>query len=233
MPTGKEIMERADDLLNDADRTRWPLAERADWINEAVKAVILAKPSASSETTVITLSAGTLQSVPQSGTPTPLRIIDVVRNITSTDPLTGGRVVTPVGRNILDAQEPHWHDANYIRQATEVRHVIFDEDNPLQFYVYPGNNGNGKVEAVMSVLPTVLTASGDVTDIDSYTGDIGLQDLYSVPVLDYLLYRCFLKDDLQGAPQRATFHYQRFAEAVGLKIQVEGATSPNARRAAP
>ena len=231
MPTGKEIMERADGLLNDEDRTRWPLSERADWLNEAVRAIILAKPSASSQTQLLTLVAGTLQSVPQAGNPKPLRIIDVVRNITSESPLTGGRVITPVGRNILDAQEPHWHDAAYIRRSKEVRHVIFDEDNPLQYYVYPGNDGTGKVEAVMSVIPTPLTASGDVDNIESYTADIGLQDLYSVPALDYMLYRCFLKDDLQGNPGRATFHYGRFAEAVGIKTQVEGATSPNNRRA--
>ncbi|WP_421849914.1 DUF6682 family protein [Oricola sp.] len=233
MPAGKEIIERADGLLSDADHTRWPLAERADWINEAVRAIILAKPSASSQTTVIALNAGTLQAIPQTGTPTPLRLIDVVRNIISESPLTGGAAITPVGRNILDAQEPHWHDERYIRQRKAVTHVIFDEDNPLQFYVYPGNDGTGKIEGIMSVLPAPLTASGDASSIDSYAGDIGLPEPYSVPVLDYLCYRCLLKDDLHGAPARAMNHYQRFAEAVGIKIQVEGATSPNARRGAP
>lgn len=230
MPTGKHIMELADTILADEDHVRWPLSEIAGWINEAVKAIILVKPSASSASRVVDLVAGTRQAVPQTGTPTPLRLIDVVCNITATDPVARGRVISPVSRTQLDAQEPNWHDNRHVRFAKQVRHVTFDEDNPLEYLVYPGNNGDGQIEVITSELPAPLVATDDPNSIESYSGDVGLPEPYSVPLLDYVLWRCFLKDDLQGAPQRATLHYARYAEAVGIKIQVEGATSPNARR---
>jgi hypothetical protein len=231
MPTGKEIIERAATILIDLDHVRWPLAELADWINEGVKATLIAKPSAHSESKVLALVAGTLQTVSTTGVPTPLNLIKVVRNITSEGPpRVGGRIITPVDAETLDAQVPDWHDPTKVAQAAVVKHVIFDENNPLEFYVYPGNDGSGKVEVILSTLPAPLVADGDAADIESYDGDIGLPEPYSAPILDYVLFRAFAKDDLEGAPGRSASHFQLFATAVGLKTQVEGATSPNAKR---
>jgi hypothetical protein len=38
-----------------------------------------------------------------------------------------------------------------------------------------------------------------------------------------------MKDDIDGAAARSAVHYQQFATAIGLKIQVEKSHSPNAR----
>lgn len=229
MPTGREIMESAAILLADEDHIRWTLPELCRWINDAVRATILAKPSAKSESRAISLSEGTLQRVPTAPTPTPLLLIDVVCNLTSAAPRVAGRMIRPIARAQLDGQAPNWHDTRYVRFAKEVRHVVFDENNPLEFYVYPGNTGDGIVEAVLAVLPAPLEASGDVNAIASYEGEIGLPEPYSVPVLDYVLYRAQSKDDTAGNGGRAQYHYVQFANAVGLKIQVEGASSPNRR----
>ncbi|EHK57637.1 DUF6682 family protein [Allomesorhizobium alhagi] len=230
MPTGQEIMERAAVLLNDEDHIRWPLNELRDWINDGIKAIVLAKPSASTSSRILTLAVGTLQSVPATGTPTPLMLVRIVRNLKSqNDPREGGRIVTPTSRETLDAVDPFWHDRGQTPYRKEVRQYVYDEANPLEFYCYPGNDGNGIVEAVVSQLPAPLAASGDETVIGSYTGSIGLPEPYSVPLLDYVMFRALGKDDLGGNPGRAQGHYQLFASAVGLKIQVERATSPNAR----
>ena len=230
MPTGKQIMEAAAPILNDEDNVRWPLPERAAAINEAVKAIILAKPSASSKSRLINLAEGTFQQVPTNGATPPLQLLDITRNIVSADPLQAGRKITPASRNDLDALEPNWHDTRFVRFRREARHFTFDERNPLEFYVYPGNDGNGIVEALTSDLPTPLTASGDPNDIESYTADLGLPEPYSVPILDYMLHHLFQKDDLQSSPVRATFHFEKYAAAIGLKVDVERTRSPNIRR---
>lgn len=230
MPTGRDIMEKAGVLLNDVAHVRWPLKELADWINDSVHAIILAKPSASSESRIISLVPGTRQAVPQDGNPTALSLISIVRNIRDIDaPHLGGRAIRTTSQAMLDVQDPNWHDGKYTRFQREVRQFVFDERAPLQFYVYPGNDGNGAIEAVVATSPKPLIAAGDPTVIASWTGSIGLPEPYSVPILDYVLYRAQSKDDLTGNGGRATMHYQQFATAIGLKIQVEGAHSPRAR----
>ncbi|QND60379.1 DUF6682 family protein [Mesorhizobium huakuii] len=231
MPTGREILERASVLLLDEDHVRWPLAELCSWINEGVKAIVLAKPSASSATIVIPLVAGTLQSVPATGTPTPLILQNISANVRSQTPTRLlGRAITVIGRTILDAEVPNWHDTRYSPFKKDVRHYVYDEAAPLEFFCYPGNTGDGFVQGLVSTLPTKLEATGDVKLPASYEGPVGLPEPYSDPLLDYVLYRAQMKDDLAGGPGRSAMHYQQFATAVGLKIQIEGSTSPNARR---
>jgi len=231
MLQGVQILTRAGILLQDEGHVRWPLPELVHWINEAVDAILLAKPSASSTSMTIPMVAGTLQSVPQSGTPTPLRLMGITRNIVAAGPpRVGGRAIRPVIRSVLDTSAPNWHDSRYVPFHKEVRQFIFDEENPLEFYVYPGNTGQGLVEGIVSTRPAPLVASGDVNTIDSYAGNVGLPEVYSGAMVDYVAYRAQQKDDFAANTGRAAVHYQTFATAMGIKIQTEAATSPNRDR---
>lgn len=226
MVTAAHIMTLAGRLLNDEEAVRWTLPELRDWINEAVRAVVLAKPSASSRTVILSLQQGTLQEIGEGH----LLLLRLVRNITDAGPPpVGGRMIRITTRESLDAQEPDWHDGSVVKQKKEVRQFVYDEADPESFYVYPGNDGTGTVEAVVTVLPTAIAADGDEAALASYDQDVGLPETYLPPLLDYVLYRAFLKDSPEGQSGRAITHYQAFAAAVGMKIQVEGANSPNAR----
>ncbi|SFV31353.1 hypothetical protein SAMN05216456_1314 [Devosia crocina] len=232
MVSGVGILKRAGILLQDEDYVRWTIPELVGWVNDGVKAIVLAKPSASSETRVLTLEKGTLQRVAQvENAATALALLSIKRNITSSAPARiGGRSVTVVSHSVLEASSPDWHDPVRGRFSKDVRHYTYDENVPLEFYVYPGNTGEGMVEAAVSTVPADLAASGAPDSIDSYAAPIGLPEPYSGPVLDYVLHRAFSKDALEGAPGRAQMHYAAFASAIGLKIQVERASSPNAAR---
>lgn len=232
MVTGSDLMRQAGLILQDEDHVRWLPSELATWLNMGLRAIVLAKPSAKTVSRVLTLAKGTLQTIPSvAGTPEPLLLINITRNIASETPVrTGGRAIKVTSAAMLDAQEPYWHDPNRTRFAREARHYCYDELNPLEFYVYPGNDGTGKVEGVISVLPTLLAPTGDADSAASYGADIDLPDTLTVPLLDYALSRAFSKDETGAQPGRAAAHYQQFATAVGLKIQVEGASSPNSRR---
>jgi hypothetical protein len=231
MFTGTAIFSRAATLLNDAGHVRWPLPELCEWLNDGVNAIVLAKPSASSLTTALRLDYGTHQVLKIDEEPKPVMLLSILRNITDTaKPYVGGRTVRRVDRALLDSVEPEWHNRNIVQFRKEVRQFVYDELTPLEYWVYPGNDGSGCIEAELSVLPPPLVATGSITDSASYATPIGLLDLYSGPLLDYVLYRCQLKDDIDGAAGRSAVHYQQFASALGIKLQVEQAHTPNARR---
>ncbi len=235
MPLASDIMKRAGVQLLDEDHVRWTLAELADWVNEAVRAIILVKPSAASKSIVLPLAVGTLQRVPTDGDVTALALLRIVRNLkTSAEtPRVGGRAVRVTDRDLLDGQDPNWHDSTKTPYKAEVRQFAFDSINPLEFYVYPGNNGSGIVEAVVSHSPIPVAAAdgADQKKLETWEIDIGLPEPYSVPVLDYVLYRAQIKDDTAGNAGRATLHYQQFASALGIKVQVERVSNPNAAKA--
>jgi hypothetical protein len=228
MLAASAIMTLAGRNLNDEGAVRWTLPELCDWINEAVKAILLAKPSAYSQPVVLNLQSGTLQSLLTAH----LSLLRVTRNITATgSPPVGGRIIRPTTRDALDASSPYWHVSSSVPFQKEVRQYVYDEENPREFYVYPGNNGTGMIEALVSMLPTPVSAavgSKNPTDVAAYAVDVGLTDLYQAPVLDYVLFRAFSKDDPAGNPAGATAHFQAFAAAIGMKTQVEASNSPNA-----
>ncbi|MBD9539920.1 hypothetical protein IB276_10685 [Ensifer sp. ENS04] len=234
MPKASDIMRLAGVQLLDEDHIRWPLTELADWVNEGVKAIVLAKPSASSLSSPIQLAKGTYQVLPATiAGKAPLQLIGINRNLASAgEPRQGLRAIRTCARDVLDAQEPNWHNASYVPFRKEVRQVIYDENVPTEFYVYPGNDGTGFVEAVLSVLPTPVEVAGgaDVALLESWAIDVGLPEPYSVPLLDYVLYRSHQKDDTAADLAKSTAHYQLFATAVGIKVQAEGSSNPNRRR---
>lgn len=234
MILASEIMLKAGILLLDKDHIRWPLDELAGWINEGVRAIILAKPSASCSTVAISLAKGTHQILPASiGGRETLQLVGVNRNLKSAaEPRVGGRAIRTAARALLDAQEPNWHNGSYVPYRREVRQVIFDENVPTEFYVYPGNDGSGVVEAAVSTLPPPVVAPGgadqDVTA--TWALPVGLAEPYGGPLVDYVVSRAHMKDDTAADAGKATAHYQLFAAALGIKVQSEGSSNPNRRR---
>lgn len=226
MVKANEIMRKAQTLLIDPEAIRWPLPELADWINSAVKAILIAKPSASTETRTVNLVAGTRQEIPIDGDAKPCMFMDARRNINADG--TPGKAISSIAFNRMNAADPDWHSAR--RKRAIVQHTIFDEHVPEEFYVYPYNDGTGRIEAVFAVVPKPVEANGDPDSIDAYEQDIGLPEPYSEPIIDYVCYRAQSKDSTGGEAGRATMHYQAFAQAIGIKTQVEAASSPNARR---
>lgn len=224
--TGAELLRRAGTVLQDEQFVRWRLAELVRWTNDGLRAVVTVKPSANSTSVVLTLAEGTLQTLAD---PSHLLLLRIPRNLKQASPRLGGRAIRPVSREVLDASAPSWHDRAETPFRAEVRQYVFDESSPKEFYVYPGNDGTGIVEAVVSMLPSFLVASGEPDVIASYNAAIDLPEPYPAVVLDYVLYRAFSKDDIAGEPMRAQIHLQAFMQALGVKAEVQNSHSPNSR----
>lgn len=230
MVTAQEVMVLAGRVLQDQSAIRWTLPELCDWINEAVKAIVLAKPAATSQTVTMELQAGTLQQLPDQY----LSLIRLVRNVSAVGPpRVGGRVIRVTDTDALDATNPDWHDPRRVKYAAEVRQFVFDDDDPLVYYVYPGNDGTGIVEGIVSILPTAVIATADPTLIGSYAVDVGLKDMYLPPLLDYVLYRAFSKDDTASNPAGSQAHFQAFTFALGVQDKVSTTVNPNAKPRGP
>ena len=206
-----DISTRVRILLNDQDETRWTPTEITSWTNDAQKLVALMRPDASVSNSVVTLVAGTKQSVPADG----FRLLDVIRNMGS-DGTTAGRSVRIVDREVLDSQDPMWHTTT---PAATVKHFIYDNRNPLTFYVYPPAQAGVKLEVMYSKSPTEVTNPNDVLPIS---------DLYLDTIVNYVMYRAYSKDaEFSSNAQLASGYLQVVYSMLGIKTQKDVAFSPD------
>lgn len=201
-------------LETTADGTRWKNAELLEWINEAYQAIVQIKPDASTINTQVQLVAGTRQAIPADG----MRLIDVIR---CTHPDSDGEGITVYSRQQMDAARRGWHREP---QTLDIEHYMFDELDPKTFYVYPPAASQAQVELVYSSIPAPHDSSSDQVPNDV----IRMDDSYAPVIVDYCLYRAYSKDaDHATNLNRAQMHYNALLRALGQKVQVDLAISPN------
>ncbi len=220
----RDVLSRAQKQLQDDTGVRWPLPELAMWLNDGARECAIHKPSSTARSVVLDLVQGTRQEIPVGD----LQLMRVIRNLgaASTDAnRVGGRAVRLVNRDVLDTQLPEWHSAEAHAFVPQVKHFVFDEADPRAFYVYPGNSGTGKVEALVSHAPEPIPETG--VELSSYTAPIPLPDVYSNALLDYVLYRAYSKDaSFAENAERASRHFQAFASTLGIKQTHENQSGP-------
>lgn len=207
------ILSRAKDILQDITSVRWTEAELMRWLSDAQREVVLYRPEACVSNASVALAANsTKQSLPANA----LRLLDITRNM-GANGATPGRAIRLVHREIMDAQTPDWHTAT---ASSEVLHYMFDARDPKNFYVYPRPSSTLYVEAIYSIAPTEIVTS---------TQTLSVEDIFANVLLDYLLYRAYTKDsDYAGNGQRAVAHYQAFANALGIKGNIDVQFGPTA-----
>jgi len=222
-----DITSRARILLNDIDATRWVDTELIKWINDAQKLVAMVRPDASVATYVISLIAGTKQRIPDGsvgGVGSGFRLLDVIRNVTTvTGSTTANQVVTVAGRSIrivdrevLDTQDPAWHSGV---SSSEIKHYIYDNRNPVVFYVYPPATVGTKIELMYSVAPT------DAVDTAS---TLSVSDIYQDVILNYVLFRSYSKDAEYASNATLANGYLSVVNSMlGIKTQKDVAYSPD------
>jgi hypothetical protein len=210
--TARSVIQSAQSTLQDAGAVRWLLPEILGYLNAGVREIALQKPTATAETTVFELTAGTKQTLP----PGFHRLLSVIRNV------DGGRAVTPVVREILDMQIPGWHANENLPFSKIVMHITDDPFDTNTFHVCPGNNGEGEIEVIASRLPAPIATPEASLDITAYTAEVPVPDIFENALVDYVLYRAFSKDiNVAGAAQRAPAHYQLFQAALGIRQQTD------------
>lgn len=203
------ILARAVVILQDAENFRWPLPELCDWLNEAQRSVVLIKPNALAASVIINLATGTKQVLPASVAVFTNAVCNVVAG-------TRSSAIRPLARReTLDAQIPGWHDPTVLPFARKVAYVWQDASAPREFYVVPGNDGTGQVEAVVGVNPADVVVPEEMGSVDAYTTVLQFSDEYQSILLDLLLARALTKDaEAAETAARAGQHLQLAAQAL-------------------
>jgi hypothetical protein len=212
--TASSIIQRATDIILDQEGVRWTVQELVRWLNDGQREIVLHKADSNPVTATGTLAAGTRQTLSTMtgiSSSNPAKLVNITRNMAS-----GGtkRAVRLISREILDAQTPDWHNKT---AATDVLFYVYDERDPLEFFVYPPPiAGTTQLEIKFSAYPTDIGApSGQ--DYTSVNGNVSVKDIYGNALLDYILYRAYSKDaDYAGNAGRAAAHYQAFALSIGI-----------------
>lgn len=220
--TGTYIVERVRTILQDNNPAgggiRWKDSELLQWINDAQREITVAKPSANAVTEAIPLVAGTLQTIPDNG----VSLIKVTRNMGATG-TTPGRALYVSDMEAMINENPNWHDpsdpiysaANLAEQSL----YFYDDNDPRRFYVFPPSDGTNQLEITYSAAPA---------DLSVLTGTINIPDIYANQIIDYVLFRCYMKDARNDSTgNKANNHYQLFRESLGLRAQAQLSTSPN------
>lgn len=207
-----DVLSRVSYLLNDESSVRWTQAERIDWGNEAMAAIINRRPDAFAVRAVVPLIGGSYQTIPETAT----LLLDVVRNI-SADGATPGRSIRRSDRQLLDDSDPDWHS---VAPKAQVRQFTFDDRVPTVFYVYPPVITGTKVELMVAQLPDPLVS----TDAE---GSYELGPEYAEALVNYICYRARSKDSEEGSIPDASAFYAAFTSALGEKGSASTATSPN------
>jgi hypothetical protein len=204
-----EIIKRCEIITQDKTSVRWPKIEWLDWYNDAILFVVNQRPDKSVKNVDFTVDeTNSKQTVPADG----LGLFTITRNVAS------GRPIRSITRNQLDDQYIDWH----MQTGIDIDHFIYDVLDPKSFYVYPRPPTSGHViEIVYPFAPEAVS----ITNFDTDTQVIGIDDSFVNPILDFMLYRGYSKDaDYAENGQRAMNHMQAAQNSIGTKTKADAAT---------
>lgn len=226
--TAADVMQRATVILQDDGAVRWPATELLKWLNDGQREIALIKPTAVTDTVEIELDTGSRQELAGSH----LSLIRVHRNLANRDAdvggRTGGRAIRAIERSVLDNQLPGWSDPSVLPHSATVDHIVYDDTNPREFFVVPGNDGTGVIEATVALIPDDIAEPSNPLQIESYTAALAIPEIWRGALTDYVLYRAYSKDSQSpNAGNRAVMHYQQFQQALGVKIATDQALNPD------
>lgn len=207
------------ELLLDEDYDRWDTDFHLESANEAERQATILKPDVYVTTRAFVLVEGTRQSIPSDG----VQLINITRNMGAAG-ATEGSAITLVAKADMDAMRPDWHSSTY--ESATVEHFMFDERDPLKFWVYPAQPSTPYyVEGVFGAYPTPISA---------ISSNINLPDIYRDAYKYYMLFRAYSLDaaNSQFAAQRAQQAWNLFVTILDRKDMIEQMYSPKQERRA-
>lgn len=187
-------------LIDLGSQKRWDDSELLKWLSDGQRTICEINPASTITRATVSLVAGTRQALPADAN----MLLNVIRNMNS-DLLTAGRAVRAAAMDLMDTYNPSWHTDTPNRV---VQNFVYDIDERWTFYVYPPNDGAGKVELTYSINPEELTA---------LTDNIIVRDNYQTALFDYVMFRALQKDsDFAAGTQQAAVYLSLFNATMGF-----------------
>lgn len=213
--TGQSLADNAAGLLHDVAKTRWTDADYLIWLNDAQRQATIYDSAIFTTNTAVLLSpSSTKQTLPAGGN----MLVSLVRNMGSNG-TTPGRAIAIASRDHMDVQVPEWH-TDLADPTNGIANYMFDPRDNKTFYVYPQAPATAwYVEMVYHDTPPALAQLAD---------PIGLDDQFANALLDYLLYRAYMRDNVYGELHPAAQqHFVQFVAQLGSNAMAEMMTNPN------
>jgi hypothetical protein len=208
--TGQYIADSAWTKVNEqigSSAVRWPVAEALRWINNGQLEIVNQSPRAYTKAATVALVPGTRQTLPGLTLTDAVMLVDVTRNFAA-DGVTPGRAMTKRDRVEFDEQMPDWHTTAPTSAAV---HWMFDDRDPLAFYVWPAVTTGNKAEVVYSAQPADLT---------SLASPISILDIYANALEYFVLFSFYSKDATYAkSPAMASAAWQLFQACLGVRGQ--------------
>ncbi|MGE8633178.1 MAG: DUF6682 family protein [Achromobacter piechaudii] len=209
-----DLLDRARTILQDADAVYWEVDELPKWLSDARLEAYRLRPDIFEASEDFTCTEGSRQKLPGGAR----LLFDVPRNVSA----TRQRAITVADAGALGRVRPNWRGQ---APAQEIRHFLYDERSPGQFEVYPPARDGVVIELSYAKLPAAVTK------------DMGNQDLapegeYAPALVDYVLYRAFLKeaDTVPAFHQRAAQHLAACHSTLTGDVTAKAMTSPNEQK---
>lgn len=181
-----------------------------DFLNQAVRAVVLQRPDLMAITECVMLKPGMRQALPISkkhGAATML--VELTRNMEGPLGECPGPAILPVNPNILQA----WACSR--REGTIIENFAYDRmTNPHFYMVYPAVPLCGEVwvEATFGVHPCPITSPEDC---------IHIPDDYGPALEHYVLAAILSGDNESSSYQKAMYHLQMYNSLLGIKTRID------------
>jgi hypothetical protein len=230
-----DVLQRVVWLLQD-ESIRWTAAELVQWLNDGQTAMVALRPDVTETITTFNCVPGALQSLYDNASnlpEPPVKLMKVTRNVSVEGRF---RAVRLVSREIMDVTRPDWQSAP---PATDCVNYMVDENLPAAFWVYPpAPDPSIQVPAMMveihySAEPKKLDLpAADKTWKDTQ-GDLSVRDRFAMVLVDYVLYRAFMKDaEFGGNGARSKTHFDLFQGQLMADVQGTMVAQPKAKAAA-
>ncbi len=210
----QKIVERIKTALRDSSGDSWPTPAIIQAIYDAELAIVGFRPDASVIDVDFSCVTGSRQSI-HSMDPKPNRLLEVKYNrYTDID----GRSVDRRSRSDLNAINPNWMASG---GSTIVREYVFDDREPLLFYVNPPAGIGTKLRISYSAIPTHYP-----TEIYEATATT-ISDIYEPAIYEWAMYLLY-GHDAEGSVNatRSQQHLQAFESIMGVKVQADSQFSP-------
>lgn len=203
------IVDKVQERLQDTAGSTYTDAQMLAWLNEAQRAICLVRPDAKSTTKSVQLIQGVKQSLAAGDR----RLMGVTTNM-GTDGLEASRgthIDGPVDLNRLGRYDRDWGaPAN---ESATVLEYSYNPEVPGTFWVNPPVPSTPNVYIEISV-------AQDPSDVAAEGNNIDLPDIYSPPMIEWMLYCAWGRDDERSPNyQRAQGAFQNFQALLGLKTQ--------------
>lgn len=129
---------------------------------------------------------------------------------------TPGRAVNLIDRVTLSRIDPDWMTAT----GAAVESFVYDQRDENTFYVYPRPSGTWYVNIQYYGIPADTTTG----NIDSDT--ISVDDIYDDVLHDLVVGYALMKNFKRGEPNKSVFYFNRAANELGIKFNMDQTFAP-------